>query len=213
MMQLLLGRGGGNSRSKSLVEFKAGRMNFDGRMVTPDRRRGLIRIIEDSTGMKIFQFCDAETKNPIDSETVYVFPGEAKFEKVKQTTDRVYLLEISGGVQRKFFWMQVSRRLTDFCRKRTRKRTRSGLSKCTTRSTTSLSRRHRKQQGKHRRECFIDLIKPFFVAFLLFFTMISLDLVSQLSRCNRCSRHSNRSSSGPLRRSLNKSSTCSSIFR
>lgn len=107
MMQLLQGRGG-NSRSKSLVEFKAGRMNFDGRMVTPDRRRGLIRIIEDATGMKIFQFCDAETKNPIDSETVYVFPGEAKFEKVKQTTDRVYLLEISGGVQRKFFWMQVS---------------------------------------------------------------------------------------------------------
>jgi hypothetical protein len=48
--------------------------------------------------MKIFQFCDAETKNPIDSETVYVFPGEAKFEKVKQTKDRVYLLEISGGV-------------------------------------------------------------------------------------------------------------------
>ena len=47
--------------------------------------------------MKIFQFCDAETKNPIDSETVYVFPGEAKFEKVKQTTDRVYLLEISGA--------------------------------------------------------------------------------------------------------------------
>ena len=63
--------------------------------------------------MKIFQFCDAETKNPIDSETVYVFPGEAKFEKVKQTKDRVYLLEISGGVQRKFFWMQEEDRDKD----------------------------------------------------------------------------------------------------
>lgn len=38
-----------------------------------------------------FQWCDAETKNPIDS--LYVFPGDAKFEKVKQSKDRVYLLE------------------------------------------------------------------------------------------------------------------------
>ena len=113
MMQFLQARGGAAAGPKALVEFKAGRMNFDGRMVTPDRRRGLIRIIQDNTGMKIFQFCDAETKNPIDSETVYVFPGEAKFEKVKQTTDRVYLLEISGGVQRKFFWMQVNLTYTD----------------------------------------------------------------------------------------------------
>jgi len=107
MQQLMQGRGG-NAGPKALVEFKAGRMNYDGRMVTPDRRKGLIRVITDSQGMKIFQFCDAETKQPIDSETTYCFPGEVKFEKVKQTKDRVYLLEISGGVQRKFFWMQVS---------------------------------------------------------------------------------------------------------
>ncbi len=30
---------------KPLVEIKAGRMNFDGRVVKPDRRRGLIRVI------------------------------------------------------------------------------------------------------------------------------------------------------------------------
>jgi hypothetical protein len=45
MMQFLQARGGAATGSKALVEFKAGRMNFDGRMVTPDRRRGLIRII------------------------------------------------------------------------------------------------------------------------------------------------------------------------
>lgn len=40
---------GGQARAgpQPLVEFKAGRMNFDGRMVTPDRRKGFIRIVTD----------------------------------------------------------------------------------------------------------------------------------------------------------------------
>jgi len=37
---------------KPLVEFKAGKMNYDGRMVTPDRRKGLLRIVQDASGMK-----------------------------------------------------------------------------------------------------------------------------------------------------------------
>ena len=77
---------------KALVEFKAGKMNYDGKMVTPDRRKGLIRVVEDQGGMKQFQWCDADTKNPIDS--FYVFPDDSKFEKVKQSKDRVYLLEM-----------------------------------------------------------------------------------------------------------------------
>ena len=56
-------------------------MNYDGRMVTAERRKGIVRVIEDSGGMKQFQWCDADTKNPIDS--FYVFPDDAKFEKVK----------------------------------------------------------------------------------------------------------------------------------
>ena len=51
-----------------------------------------------------FNFMDAETKNKIDS--LYVFPGDAKFEKVKQSKDRVYLLEFSSTKQRFFYWMQ-----------------------------------------------------------------------------------------------------------
>ena len=37
---------------KALVEGKSGKMNFDGKMVAPDRRKGLIRIIKDASGMK-----------------------------------------------------------------------------------------------------------------------------------------------------------------
>lgn len=54
--------------------------------------------------MTVFQFLDADTKNKIDS--LYIFPGGAKFEKVKQSKDRVYLLEFPGTQQRFFYWMQ-----------------------------------------------------------------------------------------------------------
>jgi 26S proteasome regulatory subunit N13 len=43
-----------NMGPKALVEFKAGKMNYDGRMVTPDRRKGLLRVVEDGQGMKQF---------------------------------------------------------------------------------------------------------------------------------------------------------------
>mmetsp|Transcript_30636 Transcript_30636/g.22707 ORF Transcript_30636/g.22707 Transcript_30636/m.22707 type:complete len:100 (+) Transcript_30636:182-481(+) len=49
-------------------------------------------------------WCDAETKNPIDN--FYVFPDDVKFEKVKQSKDRVYLLEFKSTQQRHFYWMQ-----------------------------------------------------------------------------------------------------------
>ena len=35
-----------------------------------------------------------------------MFPGDAKFEKVKQSKGRVYLLEFSSTLQRYFYWMQ-----------------------------------------------------------------------------------------------------------
>lgn len=41
-----------NMGPKAVVEFKAGKMNYDGKMVTPDRRKGLIRVVEDAGGMK-----------------------------------------------------------------------------------------------------------------------------------------------------------------
>ena len=49
------GMGGGfDAGPKALVEFKAGKMNYDGRMVTPDRRKGIVRVVEDQGGMKQF---------------------------------------------------------------------------------------------------------------------------------------------------------------
>jgi 26S proteasome regulatory subunit N13 len=78
----------------SLVEFQAGRCNYDGRIVTPDRRKGVIRIVSDANGMKTFEWCEGKAKTPV--ESFYVFPDESKFEKVKQTQERVFLLEMKA---------------------------------------------------------------------------------------------------------------------
>ena len=43
--------------------------------------------------MRQLQFLEEDTKQKI--EAIYVFPGDAKFQKVKQSTDRVYLLELA----------------------------------------------------------------------------------------------------------------------
>lgn len=41
-------------------------MTYDGKMVKPDRRRGIIRISKDAGGMKQFQWLDGTTKNVIE---------------------------------------------------------------------------------------------------------------------------------------------------
>ena len=49
MQQLMAAMGGAQrQRPKPMVEFKAGKMNFDGRIVKPERRKGLIRVIKDA---------------------------------------------------------------------------------------------------------------------------------------------------------------------
>ena len=105
-----LAMGGAGSRAfepKALIQFKSGMMDFNGRTVTPKRDKGLIRVVlDEQTGSKAFQWCDAETKKVI--RTWYCYPDEAKFEKVKQSKDRVYLLEFKQTSDRFFFWMQVS---------------------------------------------------------------------------------------------------------
>jgi hypothetical protein len=101
----LLGQGGGGApASEALVEVKAGRMNFDGKKVVADKRRGAIKVVRDPQGIKQFQWVEAGSNNPF--ENIMVFPGDAKFEKVKQSKDRVYLLEFHQSKQRHFYWFQ-----------------------------------------------------------------------------------------------------------
>lgn len=98
------GGGGGIPGNEVLVEFKAGRMNYDGKRVVADKKRGTIKVTKDAQGIKQFQWIEAGSNNPF--QNIMIFPGDAKFEKVKQSNDRVYLLEFHQSKQRHFYWMQ-----------------------------------------------------------------------------------------------------------
>ena len=55
LRQMMGGMGGaGLGGPKPLIEFKAGRMDYDGRMVTPDRRKGILKVVKDAHGMTTF---------------------------------------------------------------------------------------------------------------------------------------------------------------
>ena len=74
-------QGAGMGGSQALIEFKAGAMQYDGKRVTPDRRRGLIWIVKDAQGVTSFEWKEAGSHAA--QENIMVFPGDAKFEKVK----------------------------------------------------------------------------------------------------------------------------------
>ena len=49
MQQLMTAMGGAQRQGpKPLVEFKAGKMSYNGRIVKPERRKGLIRVVKDA---------------------------------------------------------------------------------------------------------------------------------------------------------------------
>jgi hypothetical protein len=65
---------------------------------------GSIQIVKDPQGIKQFQWTEAGSNNPF--QNIMVFPGDCKFEKVKQSNDRVYMLEFHQSKSRHFYWMQ-----------------------------------------------------------------------------------------------------------
>ncbi|XP_022149851.1 26S proteasome regulatory subunit RPN13 isoform X2 [Momordica charantia] len=87
-----------------LLEFRAGKMCFEGKRVVPDTRKGLVRIGRGEEGLLHFQWLD-RTQNVIEDDQI-VFPDEAVFEKVNQASGRVYLLKFKTDDRKFFFWMQ-----------------------------------------------------------------------------------------------------------
>lgn len=55
--------GSAPSRSKNLVEFKAGRMNLKGKMVHPDKRKGLVYVYQSEDAL--MHFCWKDRSNGI----------------------------------------------------------------------------------------------------------------------------------------------------
>ncbi|GFP82163.1 26S proteasome regulatory subunit rpn13 [Phtheirospermum japonicum] len=86
------------------LEFRAGKMLMDGTRVVPDSRKGLVRIGRGEEGLVHFQWLD-RSLNVVESDQI-VFPDEAVFEKVNQSSGRVYILKFHTDDRKFFFWMQ-----------------------------------------------------------------------------------------------------------
>ncbi|XP_011291242.1 proteasomal ubiquitin receptor ADRM1 homolog isoform X1 [Musca domestica] len=97
--------GSGSSNGSNLVEFRAGRMNFIGKMVHPDTRKGLVYLTQSEDGLMHFCWKDRTTGKVEDD--LIVFPDDFEFKRVEQCkTGRVYVLKFKSSSRRMFFWMQ-----------------------------------------------------------------------------------------------------------
>ncbi|KAL3533218.1 hypothetical protein ACH5RR_006739 [Cinchona calisaya] len=87
-----------------LLQFRAGKMCMEGTRVVPDSRKGLVCIGRGDEGLVHFQWVD-RSNNAIEDDQI-VFPDEAVFEKVNQSSGRVYILKFHTDNRKLFFWMQ-----------------------------------------------------------------------------------------------------------
>ncbi|CAH9075596.1 unnamed protein product [Cuscuta epithymum] len=87
-----------------LLEFRAGKMLMEGKQVVPDSRKGLVRIGRGVEGLVHFQWLDRSSLIVEDDQIV--LPEEAVFEKVNQSSARVYILKFHTDDRKFFYWMQ-----------------------------------------------------------------------------------------------------------
>lgn len=87
-----------------MLEFRAGKMIMDGKRVVPDTRKGLVRVGRGEEGLVHLQWLD-RSSNVVEDDQI-VFPDEAVFEKVDQSSGRVYIMKFHTDDRKFFFWMQ-----------------------------------------------------------------------------------------------------------
>lgn len=104
-MTSLFGSSGSQPRSKHLLEFKAGKMTLQGKLVKPDKRKGCIYIYQGDDS--IMHFCWKDRTNGAVEEDLMIFPDDIEYKKIPQcTTGRAYLLKFKSSNKKLFFWMQ-----------------------------------------------------------------------------------------------------------
>eukprot|EP00898_Chlorokybus_atmophyticus_P008558 jgi/Chlat1/8703/Chrsp88S08070 len=87
-----------------LVQFKAGKMKLEEGTARPDTRRGLVRVVRMHDDLVYFQWQD-RISGTVEDDFI-LFPGDAQFNKVEQTNQRVYKLRFASGGREVLFWMQ-----------------------------------------------------------------------------------------------------------
>lgn len=94
---------GPDSHEEVLLEFRVGKMTMEATTVKPDLRKGLFRLLRGDGFLRI-QWKERSEDFPEDD--ILVFPHEANFVKVQQSSGRVYLLKFKRDDRKYFFWMQ-----------------------------------------------------------------------------------------------------------
>lgn len=93
------------SRTKSLVEFKAGKMTLKGKMVHPDKRKGLVYVYQSDDSL--MHFCWKDRSTGIVEDDLILFPDDIETRRITQcTTGRVFLMKFKSSSKKFFFWMQ-----------------------------------------------------------------------------------------------------------
>jgi hypothetical protein len=89
---------------RSVVEFRAGKMNLNGTTVSPDTRKGLVFMkLEDS----LLHFCWKDRSNGQIEDDFIIFPGDAEIKPITQCkTGRVILLKFKENNRKYFYWLQ-----------------------------------------------------------------------------------------------------------
>ncbi|XP_077560776.1 regulatory particle non-ATPase 13 isoform X2 [Haemaphysalis longicornis] len=96
---------GSQSHSKYLVEFRAGKMTLNGKMVHPDKRKGTVYLHQSEDSL--MHFCWKDRTSGTLEDDLIIFPDDAEFKRVTQcTTGRVYVLKFKSSSRRCFYWMQ-----------------------------------------------------------------------------------------------------------
>ncbi|CAH0766471.1 unnamed protein product [Diatraea saccharalis] len=110
--------GGSSGGNKHIVEFRAGRMTLKGRMVHPDKRKGLLYVYQGDDSLMHFCWKDRTTGEVEDD--LLIFPDDCEFVRVNEcTTGRVYVLKFKSFSKKYFFWMQEPKTEKDdeYCRR------------------------------------------------------------------------------------------------
>ncbi|KAJ2947965.1 hypothetical protein O0L34_g9758 [Tuta absoluta] len=93
-------------------------MTLKGRMVHPDKRKGLLYVYQGEDSLMHFCWKDRTTGEVEDD--LLIFPDDCEFVRVNEcTTGRVYVLKFKSFAKKYFFWMQEPKteKDDDYCRR------------------------------------------------------------------------------------------------
>mmetsp|Transcript_35089 Transcript_35089/g.39819 ORF Transcript_35089/g.39819 Transcript_35089/m.39819 type:complete len:310 (+) Transcript_35089:39-968(+) len=107
------------TENSSDVAVKAGIMTVEDKKVKPDKRKGMIKILDggDMDAAR-FQWIDVDNNNHVEEEW-YLLADDAEFKKVGQAKGRIYVLNMKSWDSQKYFWFQEPDKEKDeeFCQK------------------------------------------------------------------------------------------------